>query len=413
VQRGTGSSGNRKAQSQAVKRALAVANVLRFKMELDRRMKSATHSLRATLAVGLVAGLTVFTGLAPATAQESTRTIATGSNIPLAANAPDEYVVKPGDTLWDISKTFLRDPWYWPEIWYVNPQIENPHLIYPGDVLKLVYIDGRPRLTIAERAEGGTGTKRLSPQVRREPLSRAIAAVPHDLIASFTSRPVLLDKKEVNRAPYVVAMRDGHVIGGVGNEIYARGLKNAQPESRYSIIHVEGELIDPDTKKLLGYTGIYVGAGSVVASGDPAKLVLTESTREALQGDKLFPESSEAGADFVPHAPERAVDAAIIAVRDASIIGQYQVVALNRGSRAGLEAGHVLAVQKKGDVVVDKFSKGGLNASSVVGTRGKAVRLPAERIGLVMIYRAYENMSFGLVMEATHEIHEGDRAINP
>src|SRR5690606_32118193 len=142
----------------------------------------------------LIAGLTTFTGFAPLAAQESTRAIATGSNIPLTENAPDEYVVKPGDTLWDISSVYLRDPWYWPEIWYVNPQVENPHLIYPGDVLKLVYIDGRPRLTIGERAEGGSGTKRLSPQVRREPLSRAITAIPYDVIAGFAGRPVLLDK---------------------------------------------------------------------------------------------------------------------------------------------------------------------------------------------------------------------------
>ena len=376
-------------------------------------MKSATYPLRATLVLSLVAGLTVFTGLTPATAQDSTRTIATGSNIPLAANAPDEYVVKPGDTLWDISKTFLRDPWYWPEIWYVNPQVENPHLIYPGDVLKLVYIDGRPRLTIAERAEGGAGTKRLSPQVRREPLSRAIAAIPHEVIASFTSRPVLLDKSQVNRAPYVVAMRDGHVIGGAGNEIYARGIKDAQPESRFSIIHVEGEIVDPDTRKVLGYAGVYVGSGSVVTPGDPAKLMLTESTREALQGDKLFPESVEAGADFVPHAPEKPVDAAVIAVRDLTVMGQYHVIALNRGSRAGLEPGHVLAIQKTGDVVMDRYSKGGLNAASVVSKRGKPVQLPPERVGVAMIYSAYEDMSFALVMEATHEIHEGDRATNP
>src|SRR5687768_10957329 len=122
-------------------------------MELDRRMKSATHHFRPAVVLGLIAGLTVFTGLLPAPAQDATRTIATGSNIPLTENAPDEYVVKPGDTLWDISSVYLRDPWYWPEIWYVNPQVENPHLIYPGDVLKLVYIDGQPRLTIAERAE--------------------------------------------------------------------------------------------------------------------------------------------------------------------------------------------------------------------------------------------------------------------
>jgi hypothetical protein len=374
-------------------------------------MKSATHHFRPALVLGLIAGLTVFTGLLPATAQDATRTIATGSNIPLTENAPDEYVVKPGDTLWDISSVYLRDPWYWPEIWYVNPQVENPHLIYPGDVLKLVYIDGQPRLTIAERAEGGAGSKRLSPQVRREPLSRAITAIPHDVIAGFAGRPVLLDKNQVKTAPYVVAFRD-HLIGGAGNEIYARGIQNAEAEARYSIIHVEGELVDPDTKKHLGYTGTYVGSGSVATTGDPAKLVMTDSMREALQGDKLFPESVEVGMDFVPHAPETDVNATVIAVRDLTIMGQYHIVALNRGSKAGLEPGHVLGVEKIGEVVRDKYSQGGLNAARSL-KRGKNVRMPSERSGVVMIYKTYDLMSFALVMDATHEIHEGDRATNP
>jgi LysM domain len=382
-------------------------------MELDRRMKSATHHFRPALVLGLIAGLTVFTGLLPATAQDATRTIATGSNIPLTENAPDEYVVKPGDTLWDISSVYLRDPWYWPEIWYVNPQVENPHLIYPGDVLKLVYIDGQPRLTIAERAEGGTGSKRLSPQVRREPSSRAITAIPYEVIAGFAGRPVLLDKNQVNKAPYVVALRDDHLIGAIGNEVYARGIKNAVAEDRYSIIHVEGELTDPDTKKLLGYTGVYVGSGPVATPGDPAKLVLTESMREALQGDKLFPESVEPGVDFVPHAPEKEVSATVIAVKDMTIMGQYHVVALNRGSKAGLEAGHVLAVERAGGVVRDKYSKGGLDARTGGLKRGKDVQLPAERAGIVMIYKAHDQMSFALIMDATHEIREGDRATNP
>ena len=142
----------------------------------------------------------------------SQRTIATGSNIPLTADAPDEYVVKTGDTLWDISKVFLRDPWYWPEIWYVNPQVENPHLIYPGDVLKLVYVDGQPRLTLAEGAQRRRRQASV-PEVRRDPLSQAITAIPYDIIASFMGRPTLLDKDQVKSAPYVVAMRDGHLIG--------------------------------------------------------------------------------------------------------------------------------------------------------------------------------------------------------
>ena len=242
-------------------------------------MKTATLQIRPVVVLSLMAGLTVTAGMVPVTsaAQETTRTIATGSNIPLTADAPEQYIVKPGDTLWDISKVFLRDPWYWPEIWYVNPQVQNPHLIYPGDVLKLIYVDGQPRLTVAERGAGvgGEGTKRLSPQVRREPLSRAITAIPYDVIAGFAGRPVLLDKDQVKNAPYIVALRDEHMIGGAGNEIYARGIEDAGVESRYSIVHVDGKLHDPDTNDLLGYTGIYVGSGPVVTTGDPAKLVLT------------------------------------------------------------------------------------------------------------------------------------------
>ena len=186
-------------------------------------MKTANLNLRPGILLSLLAGLTVAIGLpVSGSAQESTRTIATGSKIPLTADAPDTYTVKPGDTLWDISKLYLRDPWYWPEIWYVNPQVQNPHLIYPGDVLKLVYVDGQPRVTLAERGEGGGG-KRLSPQVRREPLSQAITAIPYDIVASFMGRPTLLDKEQVDTAPYIVAMRNDHIIGASGNEIYARG----------------------------------------------------------------------------------------------------------------------------------------------------------------------------------------------
>lgn len=379
-------------------------------------MKTAILSIRPALVLSLSAGLTLAGGMVPITssAQEGTRTIATGSNIPLAAEAPDEYVVKTGDTLWDISKTFLRDPWYWPEIWYVNPQVQNPHLIYPGDVLKLVYIDGQPRLTIAERGEigQGSGSKRLSPEVRREPLSQAITAIPYDIVASFMGRPTLLDKDQVKKAPHLVAMRDGHIIGATGNEVYARGIGDATADSRYSIIHVEEAIRDPENNDLLGYTGIYVGSGPVVTTGDPAKLVLTDTAREALQGDKLFPESVEVNLDFVPHAPASEVAATVIAVQSHTVIGQYQVVALNRGASHGLEPGHILAVSQRGEVVRDKYAKGGLGASGGL-SRGKKVQLPHERVGVVMVFKAFDKMSYALVMETTHEIRHGDLAGNP
>ena len=382
-------------------------------------MKTANLPFRPAIVLSLIAGLTVTTGLLPvsSTAQDSQRTIATGSNIPLTADAPNEYTVKTGDTLWDISKVFLRDPWYWPEIWYVNPQVENPHLIYPGDVLKLVYIDGQPRVTVGDRGgptESGGG-KRLSPQVRREPLSQAITAIPYDVIAGFMGRPTLLDGDQVKKAPYVVALRDGHVIGATGNEIYAKGIGSAAADTRYSVIHVEEKIYDPETNDLLGYSGMYVGSGPVATTGDPAKLLLTDSAREALQGDKLFPESVDVNVDFVPHAPASDVQARVIAVRDHTRMGTYQVVALNRGQRAGLEPGHVLAISQLGGIVRDTYSKGGMSATTTSTSRGhgKAVQLPDERIGLVMVFKAFDRMSYALVMETSHEIRQGDLAGNP
>jgi hypothetical protein len=374
--------------------------------------------IRPAIVLGLIASLTLSMGLpVSSSAQEAERTIATGSHIPLAANAPDEYVVKKGDTLWDISKVFLRDPWYWPEIWYVNPQVANPHLIYPGDVLKLVYVDGKPRVTLADdgsrNVEGGSGT-RLSPRVRKEPLSQAITAIPYDVIASFMGRPTLLDKNQVSKAPYVVAMRDDHIIGALGNELYARGIKDAPVDSRFSVIHIQERIYDPDNNDLLGYSGMYVGSGPVAATGDPAKLVLTDSSREALQGDKLFPEAVEVNVDFVPHAPAQDVNARVIAVSDHTVMGQYQIIALNRGTKHGLEPGHVLALYQAGHIVRDSYSKGGLassnNPRSAIG--GK-VQLPDERAGIAMVFKSFDRMSYALIMESRNEVVQGDVAKNP
>jgi LysM repeat protein len=388
-------------------------------MELDRRMKTATSRIRPAIVLGLTASLTLAIGALPvtfATAAESGRTMATATGVQLTPDAPEEYTVKRGDTLWDISKVYLRDPWYWPEIWYVNPQVANPHLIYPGDKLRLVYVDGKPRLQLAERGENvesGMGGKRLSPQVRREPLSRAITAIPYDVIASFTGRPTLLDKNQLKSAPYVVAMRDEHILAAVGSEIYAMGVGSAAPETRYSIIHVDGEVRDPDNNDLLGYSGTYVGSGPIATVGEPAKLVLSDSSREALQGDKLFPESTDVNVDFVPHSAPADLDAKVVAVRDMTVMGQYQIVALNRGSKAGLEPGHVIALNQRGDVVRDRYAKGGLSASAGTTFFSKKVQLPPERVGVAMVYKTYDQMSFALIMEATHEVRRGDLAQAP
>lgn len=372
-------------------------------------------ALRPAIVLALAAGLTLGITATIQAQDQGARTLATASHIPLAANAPEQYVVKRGDTLWDIAKVFLHDPWYWPEIWHINPQVQNPHLIYPGDTLTLTYVDGVPQLSVSQRAEGVSGATKLSPQVRSEPLSKAITAIPYDVIAGFMGRPTILTKDQVQTAPYVVAMRGDHLIGGAGNEIYAKNLTGPEPESRYSVIHVGEPLRDPDSRDLLGYNGLYVGAGSVMTAGDPTKIMLTESTREALQGDKVFPQDVDVPVDFVPHPPSQQVDAAVMTVQNITAVGQYQVIALNRGSQDGLDAGAVLGIFQSGDTVRDSYSQGGLDSgrNKPMWRVGKRVQLPDERAATVMIFKAYDRMSYALVMEAVNEIHAGDRARNP
>jgi len=389
-------------------------------------MKTATSSTArkyrwaVTAAAGLATiGLGLSVPLSSVAQDSSTRTLATGSHIPLAADAPDRYTVKRGDTLWDIAKVFLREPWYWPEIWYLNPQVANPHKIYPGDVLALVNVDGQPRLTIQERAAGGPdvhgGSERLSPHVRSTPIDQSITAIPAETIQAFAGRPTILTSSQVKSGPHLLAMRDRHVVGGAGVEVYAGGMKEAAPDSRYSIIHVDQPVRDPQSNKLLGYRGIYVGAANVVDPGNPTKLVLTETAREALLGDKLYPESSDIPLDFVPHAPNSDVHGAIAAVSGVSVAGQYDVIAINRGTKHGLEAGNVLAILQRGEVIRDKYGSGGVasDATSVGTGFGKRVRLPDERLGVAMVFKTYENMSYALIMEATHPVRVGDLIGNP
>ncbi len=183
----------------------------------------------------------------------------------LRANHPDRYVVVRGDTLWDISARFLEDPWLWPEIWQVNPQIQNPHLIYPGDVISLVYIDGRPQLRIERGAPAGLRTERLSPQVRVEQLDQAIDTIPYALIEPFISRPTVLEKGEAERLPYVLSTK-GHLLAGADFEVYVRSKdgKGFNDGSRYSVVHVGDKLRDPDNGDTLGYEAAFVGEGRII-----------------------------------------------------------------------------------------------------------------------------------------------------
>ncbi|HME40632.1 MAG TPA: LysM peptidoglycan-binding domain-containing protein [Steroidobacteraceae bacterium] len=326
----------------------------------------------------------------------------------LNPNAPDSYVVKRGDTLWGIAKVFLRDPWYWPEIWQVNPQVQNPHLIYPGDTLRLVYIEGRPKILL-QRGDAA----RVLPRVRSQPLEAAVTTIPYETVQAFMSKPTLLAQEQIKGAPYVLATRDLHVAMADGDTLYARGFSSpAQLGTHYNVVHVGDALIDPDDNRIVGYHGIFTGAGHVTRVGDPATLIMTESARETTAGDKLFAGGIDVPLDFIPSSPKVKVKGRIMAVSDGvAVIGQYEVVAVNRGARDGLAPGNVLAVFEAGPVVQDTANRGFLNSMSRLGS--KSVRLPDERSGTFMVFKTYDHMSYGLIMEATSLIRVSDRVENP
>jgi LysM domain len=351
-------------------------------MSLSKRILN--NSLRMT-AAALLASLVL--GSMNAFSEDTT---------PLAAGAPDTYTVKKGDTLWDIAATFLKDPWYWPEIWYVNPQIENPHLIYPGDVLGLVYIDGQPRVTPVVAS-----TVRLSPKARATPLTEAITSVPYDAIAAFLSSGVVLERGEVEKLPYVVAVKGEHLIASAGNTLYVRNTDAAETGERYNLVKPGGKLVDPDNNDFLGYHGILIGEGELRSSGDPASFALTSSKQEAKQGDRLVPTSVDVPLNFFPKAPSTSIDGRIILVAGGvTQIGQYQVIVMNRGASHGLAVGDVLTVFQDGPKVHDRVE-------------GGSVKLPDEEAGTVMVFKVYDRISYGLVMEATQPIHVEDHVRNP
>ena len=314
----------------------------------------------------------------------------------LRSDHPERYTVVKGDTLWDISARFLNNPWYWPEIWHVNPQVANPHLIYPGDRLALVYIDGKPRITKVATSD----VVKLSPQVRSEAIDTPIPAIPLDAIASFLTETRIVSPEEINGAPYVLEGEDGRIITGAGDRIYARGEK---PADRVGIFRRSKEFVDPDTGEFLGLEARSIARGNVNAeNGDVLTVGITKSSEEVRIGDRLLVnEDRRLTTSFVPSSLDSEIEGKMISVDGGvSQIGQYDVVAINRGERDGLAPGNVLAVLKAGNMVRDPVT-------------GETIELPSERAGLLMVFQAYEKMSYGLVLQATRPLSVGDKVTNP
>jgi LysM repeat protein len=390
---------------------------------MTRRDRSASRVRRVAgaAAVGAVLSLAVAVTAAqasdyPVTSQQrSTAAKVAQDGVPLselAPNAPDSYTVKTRDTLWDISKLFLKSPWRWPELWGMNlDQIRNPHLIYPGQVLVLDKTGGRARLRMGQ-AVGGTD--KLSPRIRSSELGAdALASIPFGLIEPFLNEAVIFQTNELEAAPRIVATQEGRVILGRGDTAYVRGdLSNG---TDYRIFRQPKPLLDPTTKELLGYEAVYVGAAEYTKQGEtrvdaagkseivPATFIVTDARREAGVGDRLALAPPREYTNYAPHAPQGLVEGQIVSLYgDALTAGQNQIVALNRGARDGIERGHVLALIRSGARVVDPTDPG-----------KPTIKLPDERHGLLFVFRVFDRMSYALILSVKEPVSPGDRFAQP
>lgn len=312
--------------------------------------------------------------------------------VELNPSHPDQYVVQKGDTLWDISAMFLRDPWLWPEIWHVNEQIANPHLIYPGDILRLVYIDGRP-IIMVERGD------KLTPKTRIVDLESAIPTIPLTAIQQFLSKPRVVDEETIDNAPKIVAIEDERVIAGLDDIIYATGLQK-QDIAKYSVLRKGRPYIDPQTKEKLGYEALYLGEASLKEFGATSTLHIIESEREILRKDRLLPaEERELIPFFTPHAPKQNIDARIMTIFDGlTQLGQFQIITVNVGAEDGIDEGTVLGLYHVG---------------KTIKSDNEDVKLPDEKVGEAMVFRTYQKMSIAIVLKAYKDMTIRDIIKNP
>ncbi|MDH5387271.1 MAG: LysM peptidoglycan-binding domain-containing protein [Gammaproteobacteria bacterium] len=347
------------------------------------------------------------------------------SAIRIKASHPRKYTVKKGDTLWDISSQFLRDPWYWPEIWHNNRQVQNPHLIYPGDVLTLIYINGQPQIQVNDTAQQKTShttitatataktteindqnlrVVKLSPSIRKQGLDASVITIPGDAIRQFLTKPRVVTKEELESAPYILASDDDHLIMARDNTIYVRGELD-KDRVRFTVFRPGNELIDPETDEVFGYEATYAGEARITEYGDPATAQLTSTEREVLIGDRLLPvDKSKISNLYYPRAPDREVKGQIISLFDALFgIAKFQVAVINRGNRDGIEVGHLLATLTSGGIVNDKYN---------LREKGN-IALPNKRSGLMMVFRTFDKVSYGLIIESTRVISSNDVVVSP
>lgn len=337
--------------------------------------------------------------------------------VALKPDHPERYTVRAGDTLWGIASRFLKSPWHWPKIWRLNEQIRNPHLIYPGDVVLLRYVDGRPELTLLrtdkvlipdmsakerlpEAPAAGRPTVKLEPRVYAEPLEKAIPTIPPSAIVPFLTEPRVVEEGELERAAYVTVGLDNRIALGSQSQFYARGVSAAG--EYYHVFRAGKPIRHPDTGELLAYEALYLGDARLLEPGDPSKFIATRARQEILPRDRLIPAPPTAGLPYYyPKAPPKKVEGRIVGALNAvAEIGPYSVVTITLGKREGLEEGHVLRVLRHAGKQRDPVTR-------------EDYALPDEDSALILVFRTFEKVSYALVMTATRPVHVLDAVVTP
>ncbi len=367
-------------------------------------------------------------------AQQATASQVAQSGVPLSAlapNAPERYTVKTGDTLWDISGLFLTTPWRWPELWGMNQQdIANPHRIYPGQQLLLLKKDGRAMLLAGQAGSAdGLRTVRLSPRTRSETLpDNALPTLQTHLIEPFLAEPLIVESNTLALAPRIVATQEDHVMASQGDRAYARGPDgkplsdaNGQPYN-FRVMRNATPLKDPGTGEILGYETQYIGKTTLVSSEVqrpskdldrdgkpfleiiPARIDIVSAKEEIRVGDRLLPEPPRELLNFVPRAPAQSIEGRIVSVYGSAVTNasQNQIVVINKGTRDGIERGHVLTLLSDGARMRDSTDP-----------NQAMIKLPDERNGLLMVFRPFERLSYGLIMDIKTGVKIGDRLTTP
>ncbi|MEO8003279.1 MAG: LysM peptidoglycan-binding domain-containing protein [Betaproteobacteria bacterium] len=341
---------------------------------------------------------------------------AQADEIQIAENAPDRYVVVKGDTLWGISGKFLKDPWRWPDVWGLNKdEIKNPHWIYPGDVVILDFTGKTPRLRKDGSPGGSDGegsnvdwqlvNSKLSPSIRRQSLAvGAISSIPTSAIRPFLGRPLVMGEDELKVAPTLIAGQETRVVLSAGDTAFAKGVVREE-NNAWNVVRPGRTLTDPDSKEVLGLELIYLGDAQVTEFADVSTVVLTNARQEVEPGDRLARTPPMEGVAYVPHAPSGTIKGRVIGGPDDSFseISSRQVVIINRGAREGVEVGHVLALYR------DRPS---VKPANAVDPKER-VKLPAERYGVVFVFRVFDKLSYGLVLNSTRPVNVLDVVQNP